>query len=230
MLDKGAIEPASSSPGFYSRLFLVPKNGGQWRPIIDLLAINAFIDCPSFTMESPRSIISALGQSQWLTSLDLKDTYFQIGIHPADRRFPRFCHNGTWQFRALPFGLATSPRVVTKILKTCTSLRPFTRGMATYVPGWLVVKPGLLSGSSRAHNLAQVPVPKIRSGHKSGEVGFNPFSESHPSGNRARLPCRSGQTIRQESDQMHLHGGGIHSSAVTTRCVMAPSTGTLSGN
>ena len=90
MLDKGAIEPAPSSPGFYSRLFLVPKIGGQWRPIIDLSALNAFIDCPSFTMETPRSILRALRQGQWLTSLDLKDAYFQIGIHPADRRFLRF--------------------------------------------------------------------------------------------------------------------------------------------
>ena len=67
-----------------------------------------------------------------------------------------------------------------------------------------------------------------RAGDRSGEVGFNPLPESHISGNRAGLPCRSGQTIRQESDQMDLHGGGIHSSAVTTRCAMAPSTGTHS--
>ena len=68
-------------------------------------------------METPRSILRALRQGQWLTSLDLKDGYFQIGIHPADRRFLRFCHNGIWQFRALPFGLSTSPRVFAKILR-----------------------------------------------------------------------------------------------------------------
>ena len=109
-----------------------------------------------------------------------------------------------------------------------TSLRPFTRGKATHVPGRLVVKPGFSSGSSRANILAQVPVPKIRAGHKSGEVGINPFPESHLSGNRAGLPCWSRKTVGQESDQMDLHSGGIHSSAVTTRCSMAPSTGTLS--
>ena len=54
-------------------------------------------------------------QGQWLTSLDLKDAYFHIGIDPADRRYLRFCHNGTaWQFTVLPFGLSTSPRVFTK--------------------------------------------------------------------------------------------------------------------
>ena len=103
--------------------------------------------------------------------------------------------------------------------QTGTSLCPFTRGKVT---------PGFSSGSSRANILAQVPVPKIRAGHKSGEVGFNPFPESHLSGNRAGLPCTSGKTVRQESDQMDLHSGVIHSSAVTTRCSMAPGTGTLS--
>ena len=68
-------------------------------------------------METPRSILRALRQGQWPTSLHLKDAYFQIGIHPADRRFLRFCHNGIWQFKTLPFGLSTSPRVFTKILR-----------------------------------------------------------------------------------------------------------------
>ena len=68
-------------------------------------------------METLRSILRALRQGQWLMSLDLKDVYFQIGIHLADRQFLRLCHNGIWQFRSLPFGLSTSPRVFAKILR-----------------------------------------------------------------------------------------------------------------
>ena len=93
--NKGAIGPAPLTPGFYSRLFLVRKATGEWRPIIDLSSLNVFVHCPSFTMETPRSILRALQQGQWLTSLDLKDAYFHIGIDPADRRYLRFCHNNT---------------------------------------------------------------------------------------------------------------------------------------
>ena len=74
--NKGAIEPAPLTPGFYSRLFPVTKATGEWRPIIALSSLNVFMHCPSFTMEMPRSILGALQQGQWLTSLDLKDLTF----------------------------------------------------------------------------------------------------------------------------------------------------------
>ena len=85
--NKGAIEPAPLTPGFYSHFFRITKATGEWRPIIDLSSLNVNVHCLSFTMETPRSILGALQQGQWLTSLDLKDAYFYIGINPADRRY-----------------------------------------------------------------------------------------------------------------------------------------------
>ena len=35
LLRKGAVEPASQSPGFYNSLFLIQKASGSWHPIID---------------------------------------------------------------------------------------------------------------------------------------------------------------------------------------------------
>ena len=43
LLHKGAIERAPQTPGFYSRLFVVQKDSGSWRPIIDLSTLNTFI-------------------------------------------------------------------------------------------------------------------------------------------------------------------------------------------
>ena len=77
--EQGSDRASSTHPGFYSRLFLVRKATGEWRPIIDLSSLNVFVHCPSFTMEKPRSIFRAPQQGQWLTSLDLKDAYFHIG-------------------------------------------------------------------------------------------------------------------------------------------------------
>jgi hypothetical protein len=117
MEEKAAIETVSSpDPGFYSRIFLVPKPENKWRPIIDLSALNSHIPCPTFKMETPGSILRSVQKGQWLTSLDLKDAYFHIPIHPESRRYLRFLHQGVvWQFKALPFGLNTAPRVFTKV-------------------------------------------------------------------------------------------------------------------
>ena len=44
MLEKGAIHLVTdNSLGFYSRIFMVPKQGGKWRPVIDLSVLNKFI-------------------------------------------------------------------------------------------------------------------------------------------------------------------------------------------
>ena len=56
LLRKGAVEPAPQSPGFYSRLFLVQKASGSWRPIIDLSTLNDFITSSHFYMETPQSV------------------------------------------------------------------------------------------------------------------------------------------------------------------------------
>ena len=44
MVSKGAVEVVDTpTPGFYSRLFLVPKAQGGWRPVIDLSPLNKFL-------------------------------------------------------------------------------------------------------------------------------------------------------------------------------------------
>ena len=120
LLDKKAIEVVwnPTSPGFYSRLFLVPKKSGGWRPVIDLSVLNNFLEIPSFKMETPESIRKSLQQGEWVTSLDFSDAYLHIPVHPADRKFLRFKVGLTvYQFTSTPFGLATIPRQFTKLVK-----------------------------------------------------------------------------------------------------------------
>jgi hypothetical protein len=77
MLVKGALEEVHDldSPGFYSRLFVVPKPGGKWRPVIDLKALNWYLKIPKFSMESLQSIWGALLPGNFTISIDLQDAY-----------------------------------------------------------------------------------------------------------------------------------------------------------
>ena len=43
LLAKGAIEQTDFSPGFYSCLFLAPKQNRDWHPVIDLSALNRYL-------------------------------------------------------------------------------------------------------------------------------------------------------------------------------------------
>ena len=58
MLAKGALEIARDpGPGFYSRLFLVEKATGGWRPVIDLSHLNDFVQLTPFKMETVASVL-----------------------------------------------------------------------------------------------------------------------------------------------------------------------------
>jgi ribonuclease HI len=119
MLQKGAIEQVHLiDPGFWSTFFLVPKkDSDQMRPVINLKSLNKFIKCPTFKMHSPQSVLRFIHKGNWLASIDLKDAYFHVPIHQTHYRFLRFAFQGkTYQFRVLPFGLSTAPRVFTKVL------------------------------------------------------------------------------------------------------------------
>lgn len=98
-------------PGlFYSTLFLVPKKDGGQRPVINLKKLNAFFNPPYFKMEGIYTLKSLLRQGDWLTKVDLKDTYFSVPIHREQRKFLSFSvGNQTYLFTCLPFGLATAP-------------------------------------------------------------------------------------------------------------------------
>lgn len=120
MLAKGAIEPVqnTSSLGFYSRLFLVPKKSGGWRPVIDLSSLNNHLNIPSFKMETAEFIRENLQQGQWVTSLDLSDAYFHIPMAQWTHKYLRFMVLGVvYQFLCLPFGLGVAPREFTTVAK-----------------------------------------------------------------------------------------------------------------
>ena len=143
LLAKKAIELVSSrhpTRGFFSRLFLVRKRSGDWRPVIDLSRLNRFVQIPRFKMETLEEVRLALRKNDWVTSLDLKDAYFHVPIHARSRRYLRFHFLGrTYQFRALCFGLATAPYVFTRLVKTVVRHCRRHMGMRlhTYLDDWL---------------------------------------------------------------------------------------------
>ena len=117
LLAKGAIEPVSLGPGFYSRLFVTPKVTGGWRPVIDLSCLNRFVRLSHFRMESVQSVLQSIRSGDWMISLDLQDAYLQVPVHPEFRKYLRFClGDKVYQFRVICFGLSSAPQVFTRVI------------------------------------------------------------------------------------------------------------------
>ena len=141
LLCKGAIEQAPQTPGFYSHLFVVQKDSGSWRPIIDLSTLNTFIVSQRFHMETPQSVLRSIRQGDWMISLDLQDAYLQVPIHPESRRYLRFTMGGVpYQFRVLCFGLTTAPQVFTRLMAPISAiLHRYGIRILRYLDDWLIL-------------------------------------------------------------------------------------------
>ena len=123
LCQKGAVIPVdrvgSQSTGFCSTIFLVPKKDTkQMRPVVNLKPLNRFLPRVHFKMEGLHVVRDLLQKGDWLCRIDLKDAYFAIPVCKEHQPFLRFIwRSETYQFTCLPFGLASAPRVFTKVLR-----------------------------------------------------------------------------------------------------------------
>ena len=140
LLEKNAIE-LSSNWGFFSQLFTVPKKGGGQRPIINLKRLNSFLDIKHFKMEGINTLRDILQERDWMGKLDLSDAYLTVPIHHKDRKYLKFHWRGqSYQFKSLPFGLATAPRTFTKVLHPVVShLRSMGIRLIIYLDNILIL-------------------------------------------------------------------------------------------
>ena len=111
---KGAIKQVPfSHDGFYHRLFLVPKK--RQRPVLDLSALNQFIETEHFKMENLTPLKSLLNKGDNMIRLDLTDAYLTVPRHPYSQKFlPFLLGDKTLKFTGMPFVLNLAPRLFKK--------------------------------------------------------------------------------------------------------------------
>ena len=95
-----------------------------------------------------------------MVKLDLKDAYLTIPVHPSHQKFLRFAWKGrVFQFNCLAFGLASAPRLFTKILKVVAAyLRKHGMRLIIYLDDILIMnssKEGASADVKKAIDLLQ---------------------------------------------------------------------------
>ena len=75
-----------------------------------------------------------------MASIDLKEVYLQVPVHPDSRHFLRFVSKGhVFQFKALCFGLSTAPQVFSRVMAPVSAiLHSMGIRMRRYLDDWLV--------------------------------------------------------------------------------------------
>ena len=74
-----------------------------------------------FRMKSPHSVLSMGTPGCWMTSIDLKDAYYNVRVHSSHQKYLSFEYNGKlFKCTSFPNGLSC-PRKFTKILKPLLS-------------------------------------------------------------------------------------------------------------
>ena len=191
LLSKNAIKRVKNvkSLGFYSRLFLVPKPHQRWRLVIDLSRLNTFLHVEKFKMETPESIRTSLIQGEWVSSIDLSDSYLHIPIHPNSRKYLRFCYRSqVVQFTSLPFGLATAPPGLYNDCKGSVASGPIQRTQTSPIPGRLADQMPVSGGSPSEHSDSGRPNPVLGLDNKSGKIRTETYSGVFVCG--LRIPSR----------------------------------------
>ena len=126
-IDNRVLEPADpSTPGYYSPVFLREKRPDsdvdssapkKYRVIHDLSELNKRVVKYKFKMDSMKSVRLGLKTGMYFYSIDIKSAYNHLLIHPTSRKYLRCWWKGQcYQFRALPFGLSSSPWIFTSIM------------------------------------------------------------------------------------------------------------------
>ena len=126
-----------------SRIFLSNFTGSQEKREITTYNRSVqteFLSEHSVFLETANKVRQSILPNDWAFSLDLTDAYLHVPIHWRSKKYLRFCIKGqTFQFKALPFGLATSPFVFTSLMVTkATHLRRRSVVLFPYLDDWLV--------------------------------------------------------------------------------------------
>lgn len=142
LLQQGAIERTTTIPKCVSPIAVVPKKNGKLRMVLNLKRLNQQVIAPRFRYENLSTLHETLQPGDWCTSLDLRNGFFHIPVHPNSRGYLGFEWDGNWyQYKVLPFGLAASPWAFTKTMREVVKYIRSTMGgrVTSYVDDWLLL-------------------------------------------------------------------------------------------
>lgn len=139
MLKLGAIEPSNSSWCF--PVVLVKKSNGRDRLCLDSRRLNSITKKSAYPLPSMSSILDSLGKAKFISSLDLKDGFWQIPLSEDSKEKTAFCAPGVgfFQFKVLPFGLHNAAQTMQRLMNILFKTEVFEGKVFVYLDDIIIV-------------------------------------------------------------------------------------------
>lgn len=103
---------------YLSNVFTRDKRNGGKRMILNLKHFNTHIAYHHFKMESIHQVIDIIRKDVYMASIDLKDAFYSIPIHPKHQKYLKFfIENKIYQYTCMPNGYGPAMRIFTKVSK-----------------------------------------------------------------------------------------------------------------
>jgi hypothetical protein len=142
MLDKKVIEKTClENVLFVSNIFTREKADGSLRIILDLTELNEYITYHKFKMENLQTALNLVSRNCYMASIDWSNAYYSVPVGYESRKFLAFQWEGQiYQYTCLPNGLASAPRIFTRITKVLFSeLRKRGMTSVSYIDDCLLI-------------------------------------------------------------------------------------------
>lgn len=116
MLSLDLIE-TSNSP-WSSPVVLVKKSNGKMRLCLDSRKINSVTVKDSYPLPHIDGLLGRLSVTKYISSLDLKDAFYQIPLAEKSRLITAFAVPGRplYQYKVMPMGLCNSPQSMCRLM------------------------------------------------------------------------------------------------------------------
>ena len=115
MEEKGVIEPFSCD--WAAPIVLLKKKDGTMRLCVNYRKLNSLSRADAYPMPWIDELIDRLGNSKFVTTLDLTRGYWQVPVAESAREKTAFVTPFVlYQFRMMPFGLQGAPATFQKMM------------------------------------------------------------------------------------------------------------------
>ena len=116
MLELGVIQPSHSE---WSSPLILVKQGSKFRPCTDYRALNAITKGESYPLPRLDDLIDQVGNSPFISTLDLSKGYWQIPLTDRAREVSAFSTPfGHYEYKTMPFGMKSAPLTFQKAMNS----------------------------------------------------------------------------------------------------------------